>query len=96
MSPDVTIEVRFRRCSEGGRSSSVLGQQFGCPMVISGEMFDCRLLIGDRTLELGEPYEVPVKFLNPQVAMSRLEPGCAIALWEGKVVADGKVLRIGA
>jgi len=61
---DITIEVRFKTSAEGGRSGPMIGGHFGCPMFIGSEAFDCRLRTGGRTLELGEMYEVLVKFLN--------------------------------
>lgn len=96
MTPDITIEVRFKTTAEGGRAGPVVGTQFGCPMYIAGEAFDCRLLIEGRVLGLGETYEVPVKFLNADLALPRLAPGKEITLWEGKEIAKGKVLRLGA
>lgn len=95
MSADVTIEVRFKTTAEGGRNGPVVGRQFGCPMFISGEAFDCRLMTGGRKLELGETYEVPVKFLNANLALPKLTPGTEITLWEGKEIATGRVLRFG-
>ena len=96
MTSDITIAVRFKTTAEGGRSGPVIGKHFSCPMFISGEAFDCRLLIEGRTLELGETYEVPVKFLNADLALPKLKVGKEIALWEGKEVAAGRVLRFGA
>ncbi len=96
MNPDITIEVRFKTTAEGGRAGPVFGKQFGCPMFIAGEAFDCRLLIEGRALELGETYDVPVKFLNASLALPKLAPGQEITLWEGKEIAKGKVIRFGA
>lgn len=74
MKPDVYIKVRFRTNVEGGRKNSLkrkspLGPDFyACPMVIDGRAYDCRLLIGDKKIELGEYYEIPVKFLEKGLA----------------------------
>lgn len=96
MKSDITIEVRFRTTEEGGRSGPVVGAQFSCPMLISGEAFDCRLLTEGQPLHLGEIYDLPVKFLNADVALPKLSEGMGISLWEGRVIADGKVLSLGA
>jgi hypothetical protein len=96
MTPDITIEVRFKTPSEGGRNGPVIGARFGCPMLIAGQAFDCRLLTSGRTLELGKTYEVPVKFLNADLALPKLTSGMEITLWEGKEIATGRVLRFGA
>jgi hypothetical protein len=96
MKPDITITVRFKTTAEGGRAGPVRGERFGCPMFISGEAFDCRLVTKGRILELGETYELPVTFLNANLALQRLALGQDITLWEGKEIATGKVVRFGA
>jgi len=52
------------------------------------------LLLNDRTLQLGETYELPVKFLNPDVALRKLSAGKSVTLWEGKDIATGEVVRM--
>lgn len=94
MQPDAIIEVRFKMPSEDGRQSAVSGDYYGCPLVVEGEAFDCRLLLAGRRLELGETSEVPVKFLNPQLALTKLAAGKSFVLWEGKDVAAGKLVRV--
>ena len=96
MKPDITIKVRFKTTAEGGREGQVQGDHFGCPMFISGEAYDCRLITKGRTLELGETYELPVKFLNANLAVPRLSVGQVVTLWDGKEIATGKVVRFGA
>jgi hypothetical protein len=100
MKPDIYIKVRFRTSEEGGRKTSVkrktpLGPDFyGCPLMIDGKAYDCRLFIGDNEIELGKYYEIPVKFLDKDLALPNISIGKDITLWEGKQVADGKVTRI--
>ena len=94
MSPDAYIEVRFRTTEEGGRKTPVTGEFYACPLFIDGEPYDCRLLIKNKTLELGHTYEVPVKFLNRDLVVPKLFIGKNVILWEGRDVADGKVTRI--
>ena len=95
MQPDAIIEIRFKTTGENGRQSAVAGEVYGCPLFVDGEAFDCRLCLEGRTLDLGETYEVGVKFLNPQLALPHLSPGKSIYLWEGKEIATGKVVRLG-
>ncbi len=96
MKPDVIIEVRFLRSDEGGRQNHIKGAAFyGCVFFVEGEAFDCRLLLGGRSLRLGQTYALPVKFLNPDIVMPKLSLGRPIRLWEGKDIAVGKVVRIG-
>jgi hypothetical protein len=99
MQPDAIVEVRFKTTVEGGRESAVgidnsVADWYGCPLVVDGEAFDCRLLLAGRRLELGGTYEVPVKFLNPQLVLPRLTAGTQFVLWEGKDIATGKVVRV--
>ena len=100
MNPDIYIKVRFKTTEEGGRKTSLkrktpLGPDFyGCPLMVDGKAYDCRLLIGDKEIELGKYYEIPVKFLDKDLALQNISIGKNITLWEGKEVADGQVIRI--
>ena len=94
MNADIIVEVRFRTADEGGRKGAVTGGVYGCPMFIDGEGFECRLILEEKTLLLGETYKIAVKFMNSGVVLSKLKIGQAFTLWEGKVVADGVVERI--
>jgi hypothetical protein len=91
---DIYIKVRFKTTLEGGRGKAVTGEIYGCPMYIEKNGYDCRLFLEGVTLELGESYEVSVKFLDKESALSIIHIGQHIALWEGKVVAEGEVTRI--
>lgn len=100
MKPDIYIKVRFRTNAEGGRKTPLkrkisLGADFyACPMIVDGKAYDCRLLIGDKELALGEYYEIPVKFLDRDAVSPNLAVGKIIILWEGKQVAEGEITKI--
>ncbi len=100
MNPDIYIKVRFKTSEEGGRKTSLkrktgLGLDFyGCPLMVDGKAYDCRLLIGDKEIELGKYYELPVKFLDRDLALPNLAVGKNITLLEGKEVAEGQVIKI--
>jgi hypothetical protein len=100
MKPDIYIKVRFKTSEEGGRKTplkrkTALGPDFyGCPLMVDGKAFDCRLLIGDKEIELGKYYEIPVKFLDKDLALPNLTVGKKVTLWEGKEVADAEVIEI--
>lgn len=64
---------------------------YSCPLAVGGENFDCRLYYPDRVLR-GETYDLPVRFLSPEMALEKMRPGSAIQLLEGRVVADGVVV----
>jgi len=94
---DVTIKIRFKTNAEGGRQAKVEIAliPYGCLLVVDGEAFDCRVLQKERVLELGKTYELPVKFLRPDLVLPKLSPGKQISLWEGKEIATGSVIRFG-
>jgi len=97
MMSDVTIKIRFKTNAEGGRQAKVEIAliPYGCLLVVDGEAFDCRVLQKERVLELGKTYELPVKFLRPDLVLPKLSPGKQISLWEGKEIATGSVIRFG-
>lgn len=94
MIPDAYIEVRFRTTIEGGRKTPIIGDIYACPIFIDGEGYDCRLLIYGMKIDLGMPYEIPIKFLNRDLILPKLAIGKKIILWEGKDIADGKITKI--
>ena len=94
MTPDIIIIVRFLATSEGGRETQVQGEFYSCPLFIDGVGFDCRLLLNGRPLDLGETYEVPVKFLFRDKALPKMKIGAMVHLWEGRNVAEGRVTQI--
>lgn len=94
MKPDATIKVRFLTTAEGGRNTAVEGQFYACPLLVDDEAFDGRLLLDGKRLELGKGYELPVKFLNRDLALQKLVSGKEVHLWEGRVVAVGIVIGI--
>ena len=94
MNPDIYIRIKIRTTIEGGRKTPIMGDFYGCPLIVDNEAYDCRLLINNMKLELGHIYEVPVKFLNKSLVWSHLTIGKTVVLWEGKEIADGEVTKI--
>ena len=94
MDRDAIIQVRFKTTEEGGRQTGITGRVYPCPLLVDGEAFDCRIPLGNELIELGRTYELPVKFLFRDLAMPHLAVGKGIALWEGRQIADGKVLKL--
>lgn len=60
-------------------------------MFVRDDAFDCRVLLENRTLELGMTYDLPVKFLRPDLALPLLAVGTPVRLWEGHDIATGHV-----
>jgi hypothetical protein len=94
MQPDIIIAVRFLSVSEGGRKGPIRGGIYGCPMIIDGEAFECRLLLDQSSLQLGETYEIKVKFMNPDIVLPKLSIGKEFTLWEGKTIAKGQIKQL--
>lgn len=42
----------------------------------------------------GGVYEIPIKFLFPEIALPMIQEGKNVTLWEGKVVAMAKIIKI--
>lgn len=94
MRPDIMLRVRLRKTVEGGRQSAVTGDRYGCPLMVGGSAFDCRLMLAGLTLELGSEYDVPVVFLNRALVWPKLFVGQSVQLWEGKIIGDGTVIEM--
>ena len=66
MKQEAIIHIRFLTSAEGGRTSPISGEKYGCPIMVDGAGFDCRFVLNETTcFELGGSYEIPVNFLNP-------------------------------
>jgi hypothetical protein len=95
MSPEALIRVYFLTPEEGGRKSHIEGNKYGCPIMYREHGYDCRFVLDDRArFELGKTYDIPVKFLNPKLALRDLSVGIEISLWEGKTIARGRIIEI--
>ncbi|MEQ9347616.1 MAG: hypothetical protein RIG26_14345 [Thalassospira sp.] len=96
MKAEAEILVRFQSASEGGRTSPIFADRYGCTLTKDGAHgFDCRFILDGLTLfEFGREYEVAVKFLNPENALESLKEGEKFYVWEGKIIGSGKVLAV--
>jgi len=95
MSPEAIIRVRFLTNDEGGRTTPISHGPYGCPLMVNGKGHDCRFIMEqDSHYELGKIYEIPVKFLNPTLALKDITEGIEISLWEGKTIGIGSILKI--
>lgn len=96
MNADAIIETRFKTSAEGGRNEpiSIRDIPYGCPVFVGREAFDCRFMVENRTFELGQTYDIPVKFLRADLVLPLLALGTPVILWEGKEIATGKIVRL--
>jgi hypothetical protein len=80
----------------GGKAVTIPPVQFRCPLLINGELFDCRLLLNQTgtSLSPGRTADVPIKFLYLDLVRNLLMPGAKFALWDMQNFADGTVLEV--
>ena len=94
---EAILRVRFLTKREGGRKLAVATPHgfFTCTLFVDDDEvgYDTRLLLAELSLELGETYEVPAIFLSPALALSRLQPGAAFRIVDGKTIGRGTVVR---
>jgi hypothetical protein len=92
---DIIAEVRFFTTEEGGRNSSTPKSFFGCPMIIGGAKYDCRLLLDEiGSIKPGGEATVPIKFLDTETVLAFLKNEDNFELWEMRTIAEGKVIDI--
>lgn len=92
--PDILADLAFYSTEEGGRQSPLPLKRFGCLFVYKGENFDCFLLPGDKHISPGERVVVPIKFLRPYLIKPGLQVGATFKLRDGRIIADGKIIKI--
>lgn len=93
--PDAKIRVRFLSQTEGGRKSDISDQSYGCPLIVGAKGFDCRFMgTTEDGYRLGHEYEIPIKFLSPELALPLLDVGRKISLWEGRTIAEGTIIWV--
>ena len=96
MKPDIIINVRFLTSDEGGREKPIMGKKYSCPLIINEACgYDCRFVLNSESyFEPGYEYDIPIKFLNFKSALKDIVEGMRITLWEGKTIAEGKVIKV--
>ena len=99
----VIASIHLKQTAEGGRAQSLPAPTFGCPVFFEGvpelgsHGYDCRLLVQEygKAIGPGDTAEgMPVVFLSAEEVMPKMKPGVQFALWEGKIIGHGTVLRI--
>lgn len=94
MEADVIISVYFYRPDEGGRTIEIRGAYYSCPLFVHGEGFDCRIFLGETVIRPGATYQLPAKFLSPEIALTKIAINEEIVLWEGREIASGTIIEI--
>lgn len=95
MDADLIAEVAFYRTEDGGRKGPTPPNKFGCLVRLGTDYCDCRLYLdGTGALRPGQLATVPLKFLSSDIVRTRLGKGDVFHLWEGKDIAEAKVLDV--
>jgi len=93
-SVDIEAEVVFLKPNEGGRNKLVF-QGFRPTFIYDNRLWDADLHFeGDDFLPDGLSRVIFFKFVSPRSHIGKLFPGKSFELWDGRVIAKGKVLKI--
>lgn len=92
---DVIAEVRLLTSAAGGRSSPTPADILSCLFVLEGETFDCRLFLREvGPISPGQSAVIPIKFLNPDLVIPRLDKGTHFQLRDYRPIAVGNIIRV--
>jgi hypothetical protein len=91
---DITAEVTLLPRGSGPRDGPIIGEWFGCPISINGEMFDVRFYLPSHGIELGSTSTVQGAFLSPDLVRPLIHRGTRFTLWEGGTIGEGTVMEI--
>ena len=92
---EAIIRVRLLTEEEGGRKGDIEEQKYSCPLFSNGKAYDCRFVKSVAfKYQLGKVYEIPVKFLRPDLVMEKLYIVAKISLWEGETIGEGERLKL--
>jgi hypothetical protein len=94
--PDILAKVTMYLPCNGGKKEPIPPVQYGCPLSISGQLYDCRLLLDQLGLSLvpGETMNIPIKFLHRNILKDKLIVDVNFALWEMRYFAEGTILHV--
>lgn len=92
---DIIAKIRFYTIKEGGRKTSTPDNYFGCPLLINDSLYDCRLLLDEvGSIHPGSEIDIPIKLLDSKTVLKFLKKGTTFQLWEGRTIAEGRVLYV--
>lgn len=93
--PDIIADLYFYSTEEKGRAMPTPPNRFSCIFTINGCNYDIRLLLN----EIGSIFpgqnikNVPIKFLCPELIVSKLNVGDKFFLREIKIIAEGTIIE---
>jgi hypothetical protein len=90
---DIVADIRLFHTGDGGRRGATPTQTWSCPLVVNGQYYDSRLILDDvGALMPGQQARISITFLDP-AATVHFRPGTVFAIWEGRVIGEGRVVE---
>jgi hypothetical protein len=91
--PDIIADVVLLPTHSGGRQFPLVGEWFGCPLIMpNGDLHDGRLDLSNHgSLAPGDRGLLPIKFLYPEDVMVKITVGSVMQLWEMQVIGSATV-----
>lgn len=96
LTPEIYVNITFYPTDKGGRKLPTGSHFLGTIFVINESKHECRLLLEEvGPISPGESKnEVPIKFLCPDLVLSKLRVGTKFYLWDMRNIAEGEVVKI--
>lgn len=96
LNPEALMKIRLYTSEEGGRNGPIFSKYYSCPLLldVNDNLYDCRIILNGITMNLGEEYVVPVKFLDFENAKRKIIIGKEILIWEGRWIGRGEIIKL--
>lgn len=93
---DIFADIYFYKTEDNGRKTPTSSNFFSCVFIVDDKKHDCRLLLNDiGSIAPGETkFNVPIKFLCPELVFSKIRIGSKFYLWDMRNIAEGEIKEI--
>ena len=94
VSPEIEAEITLLSTECGGRDSAILSGEYRGVLSVGDENYSARFQVKNETgFSLSETQIVGVQFLFPDAALPFFPVGATFAVWEGRNIGHGKVIK---
>jgi len=93
--PDLIADVTLYPSERSPRRGPMWGEFFSCPCKLemdAPDAWDCRILLGNERIALGETKRVGIAFLSGEKAASMFRAAGRFYLWELGIIGEAKVV----
>ena len=95
MSPDVMAKLSLYPTELNGRESPTPSSRFSFIIDLNDNFHDARAYLeGCGSISPGQQAEVPIKFLDPDTVLPKLQVGDQIPIWEGREIGQLQIIQI--